>query len=148
MWLARSHWKRLMKQFVLSDHAARDELLAGVPSVALRGAAEGARRLPRNIHKRAKTGQTPADTISGCWYNHLSSRSSWFSLNSKKTSKLQKCKDISYIRRNRGEPIFIHCVANVMTIPFRISPSCSGLLSGMPWQMTSLTDVQQDLGKL
>lgn len=30
----------------------------------------------------------------------------------------------------------------------RMSPSCSGRLSGMPWQMTSLTDVQQDLGKL
>lgn len=34
------------------------------------------------------------------------------------------------------------------TLPLRISPSTRRLLSGMPWQMTSLTDVQQDLGKL
>ena len=29
-----------------------------------------------------------------------------------------------------------------------ISPSCSFRLSGIPWQMTSFTDVQTDLGKL
>lgn len=39
-------------------------------------------------------------------------------------------------------------IYSVMSVPLRISPSCSSLLSGMPWQMTSLTDVQQDLGKL
>lgn len=41
-----------------------------------------------------------------------------------------------------------HAVCSAMSIPLRMSPSCSSLLSGMPWQMTSLTDVQQDLGKL
>ena len=28
-----------------------------------------------------------------------------------------------------------------------MSPSSSARLSGMPWQMTSLTEVQMDLGK-
>lgn len=40
------------------------------------------------------------------------------------------------------------CVTHTVSVPLRISPSSSTLLSGMPWQMTSLTDVQQDLGKL
>lgn len=63
-----------MKLFVLSGHAARDELLASTPSDALRGVADRRRRLSRNIHKEAKIGQTPADTISGSRYNHLSSQ--------------------------------------------------------------------------
>ena len=29
----------------------------------------------------------------------------------------------------------------------QMSPSCSSLVSGIPWQMTSFTEVQQDLGK-
>jgi hypothetical protein len=31
-------------------------------------------------------------------------------------------------------------------LPLQMSPSCSGLWSGIPWQMTSLTEVQHDLG--
>lgn len=61
-----------MKLFVLSGRAARDEALASAPSEALRGVAERRRRLSRNIHKEAKIGQTPADTISGSWYNRSS----------------------------------------------------------------------------
>ena len=34
-----------------------------------------------------------------------------------------------------------------MTSMLTMSPSASGRLSGMPWQMTSLTDVQTDFGK-
>ena len=33
-----------------------------------------------------------------------------------------------------------------VTSIFRMSPSASGRESGMPWQITSFTDVQQDLG--
>lgn len=33
-------------------------------------------------------------------------------------------------------------------LPLTISPSCKGRLSGIPWQITSFTEVQQDFGKL
>ena len=37
----------------------------------------------------------------------------------------------------------------LMTVMSRLmmSPSCSFLWFGMPWQMTSFTEVQMDLGK-
>lgn len=72
--MAEPHWKSLMKPFVLSEHAARDELLKSAPSDALRGAADGRRRLSRRIHKEAKIGQTPADNNSGrcCIIHHES----------------------------------------------------------------------------
>lgn len=56
--------KRLMKLFVLSEHAAGEELLTSSPSDALRGVFNGRRRLSRNIHREYKM-QTPAGSISG-----------------------------------------------------------------------------------
>lgn len=31
-------------------------------------------------------------------------------------------------------------------VPLQISPSCKGRVSGIPWQITSLTEVQQLAG--
>ena len=47
----------------------------------------------------------------------------------------------------RGYPKSCCTSVNAVTSILTRSPSSSGRASGMPWQMTSLTEVQQDLGK-
>jgi hypothetical protein len=44
--------------------------------------------------------------------------------------------------------VFSGCHSSITptTIPLQMSPSMSGRRSGIPWQITSLTDVQHDRG--